>query len=236
MQQKTERFEMRLDQGTLDDMDKWRSSQSDIPSRAEAVRRLIELGLAATSKERLKLSDGDNLLTLMLCDVFKHLKIKSDIDPALVKAAIYGGHYWALRWEYSGIFHGHEDSSDTLKEVLDILGMWSFIENGYEKLSKMERDRVAKESESFDQNIRFPGFDGNNESEYLSIAHFLINNLGRFSIFGNRDLNSHWPAIESYKRMWRVFEPMRANLAGGHLNPGQIIDVLRAGIHPVYKR
>jgi len=40
MQQKTERFEMRLDQGTLDQMDKWRSSQSDLPSRAEAVRRL----------------------------------------------------------------------------------------------------------------------------------------------------------------------------------------------------
>lgn len=236
MQQKTERFEMRLDQETLDDMDKWRSSQSDIPSRAEAVRRLIELGLAATSKERLKLSDGDNLLTLMLCDVFKHLKIKSDIDPAFVEAAIHGGHYWALRWEYSGIFHGHEDNSDTLKEVLDILGMWSFIENGYEKLSEMERGRVAKECERFYQNMRFPGFDGNNESEYLSIAHFLINNLGRFSIFGDRDLNSHWPAIESYKRMWRVFEPMRSNLAGGHLNAGQIIDVLRASKHPEYKR
>jgi hypothetical protein len=34
---KTERFELRLDPGILEDVDAWRSRQADIPSRAEAM-------------------------------------------------------------------------------------------------------------------------------------------------------------------------------------------------------
>ena len=43
---KTERFELRLDPGILEDVDAWRGRQADVPSRAEAVRRLIDAGLA----------------------------------------------------------------------------------------------------------------------------------------------------------------------------------------------
>lgn len=232
MQQKTERFEMRLDQGTLDEMDRWRSRQSDLPSRAEAVRRLIDRGLSATSKDRLNLSDGEKFIILMLCEVFKHQKIKSDIDPKFVESAIYGGHHWGLRWKYPGIFHGHEDSGDTLKEVVDVLAMWETVERGYKKLSKKDSDYVAKETEQTGEYVSFSGFDGNNESEHLSIAHFLIENLGRFSHFSGRELNSHWPSLESYRRMLRVFEPMRSNLIGGDLNTMQIIGILKAKRYP----
>jgi len=231
MQQKTERFEMRLDQGTLDQMDKWRSSQSDLPSRAEAVRRLIELGLSSTSKERLKMSDGEKLLTIMLCDIFKHQKIKSDIDPKFVESTIYSGHYWALKQKYSGIFHGHEDISDTRKEVLDVLEMWSCIERGYKNLSKTDKLRVAKDAAYYGQDVSFPGFDGNNESEHRSIALFIIKNLEGYPIFSGRDLNSHSPLIATYKSMLRVFQPLLPNLIGGDLNAGQIINILNAGQH-----
>lgn len=47
---KTERFELRLDQETLAAVDSWRKNQSDLPSRSEAVRRLIETGLGADSR------------------------------------------------------------------------------------------------------------------------------------------------------------------------------------------
>ena len=231
MQQKTERFEMRLDQGTLDEMDRWRSRQSDLPSRAEAVRRLIDGGLSATSKDRLSLSDGEKFIILMLCDIFKNQKIKSDIDPTFVESAIYGGHYWALRWKYSGIFHGHEDNSDTHKEVLDILDMWSCIERGYRNLSKTDKLRVAKDATHYGQDVSFPGFDGNNESEHRSIALFIIKNLEGYPIFRGRDLNSHWPSIATYKRMLPVFQLLLSNLMGGDLNASQIIEILNTGQH-----
>lgn len=232
----TERFEMRLDQGALNKVDTWRARQDDLPSRAEAMRRLVEAGLSTTSQSQLKFSDGEKLIMRMLCEVYKHLKIKGEIDPAFVEAAIHGGHHWGLKWEYSGIFHGHEDNERVVSEVVEVLDMWSFIESGYGKLSKEDKDRVEKEANPFGTHVVFRGFDGNNESEHLGVARFLIEDLKRFSGFKDRDLNSHMPVIEGYRQMLRVFEPIRRNLTGGGLNASQITDILKARIHPEHQK
>jgi hypothetical protein len=42
---KRKRFEMRADEAFLKAVDDWRRKQPDLPPRAEAVRRLVELGL-----------------------------------------------------------------------------------------------------------------------------------------------------------------------------------------------
>jgi uncharacterized protein len=229
---KTERFEMRLDQETLDRVDEWRGQQRDLPSRAEAIRRLIEGGLSPEPEAKLRLSDGEKLILLMLGEVYKHLKIKGEIDPRFVAEAIYGGHYWGLKWRYSGIFHAHEDSEHVLSEVVDVLDMWSFLERGYDKLSAKEKAQVEKEAAPFGKNVRFPGFDGNNETEHLGIARFLIDELERFSSFKGRDLNSHMPSIETYRRMLRVFEPARRTLVGRELGAADVIELLNEMTHP----
>lgn len=236
VQAKTERFEMRLDQAALEKVDAWRARQDDVPSRAEAVRRLMDAGLSRTSESQLKFSDGNKLTLLMLCEVYKHLKIRGEIDPGFVEAVIHGGHYWGLGWKYPGIFHGHEDNKRIVTEVVDVLDMWSSIESGYSRLSKKDRDRVEREADPFGMHVVFPGFDGNNESEYLGVARFLIKDLERFSSFDGRDLNSHATSIESYSRMLTVFEPMRRTLVGTHLNASQIIDVLKARTHPELRK
>lgn len=235
MEAKTARFEMRLDQRMLDRVDVWRADQRDYPSRAEAVRQLIDVGLSASSSSQLKFSDAEKLNTLMLCDIFKHLEIESDIDPEFVEAAVHGGHFWGLVWKYPGIYHGHKDNEQVVTEVADVLAMWYFIESGYEKLSKKDKERVKTEAEPFGEHVTFLGFDGNNESEYMGIAHFLICKLDRFSNFEGRDLNSHIPSIETYRRMFGVFEPMQRNLMGGELSASQIIDILKAMIHPQHR-
>jgi hypothetical protein len=45
MDEKTERFEMRVPASFLKMVDDWRRKQEDLPPRAEAIRRLVELGL-----------------------------------------------------------------------------------------------------------------------------------------------------------------------------------------------
>ena len=45
MEEKTERFEMRIPASFLKTIDDWRRKQEDLPSRASAIRRLVELGL-----------------------------------------------------------------------------------------------------------------------------------------------------------------------------------------------
>lgn len=58
MNTKSERFEMRSDQGTLARIDRWRSSCPDKPSRAEALRRLIDTALIEVSTgKNLRFSD-----------------------------------------------------------------------------------------------------------------------------------------------------------------------------------
>ncbi len=113
--------------------------------------------------------------------------------------------------------------------------MWSFIEEGYKKLSPEDKARVASEAESFGKHVQFTGFDGNNETEYYGIARFLIDDLERFSIFKGRDLNSHMPSIDRYRRMNAIFEPMRALLTHGGLGTAQIIELLKTKVHPDHR-
>jgi Uncharacterized conserved protein len=235
MQMKTERFEMRLDREILEQVDKWRANQDDFPSRAEAVRRLVDAGLAVSGKGAVRISDGEKLILAMLRDLYKHHKVDGEIDPEFVGETIWGGHYWGLEWKYTGLFHGHVDNPRVVSEVVDVLDMWSFIESGYAKLSKKDKARVEAEAEPFGKHVVFRGFDGNNESEHLSIARFLINDLDRFTSFKGRDLNSHMPMIDAYRRMLVIFEPVRRTLIGGELSASQIIELLKAQIHPSHR-
>lgn len=229
----TERFEMRLDSSVLDKLDAWRAKQSDLPTRSEAMRRLVEVGLSARDIDRqINLSDGEKLVTIMLCELFKQLKLKSDIDPSFLEEAIYGGHYWALGWKYEGLFHRHRDSEAVVSEVVDVLDMWSFLEQGFRELSKKDKERVAKEAEPFGKHVSFTGFDGNGESEYIGVTRVLINQLDRFTEFKGRELNSHMPTLDVHRRMLSVFEPIRVDLIGRGLNAGEIIQILRAKLHP----
>ena len=226
-----ERFEMRIDSELLDRLDVWRASEDDAPSRAEAVRRLIEAGLAHDNKGRVpQLSDGEKLIAVMLADVLKGLKVESGVDVGLVEKVIYGGHYWALGWEMPGLFHGHVDKQNRVRFVVDVLDMWEFLEEAFERLTDADKARLAKDCEPFGKQVDFPGFDGNNEAEHLSIARFLINDLERFSRFrqGHRDLNSHHPTLESYGRMVRAFEPIRRNLVGRRMSVEELTTVLNA--------
>jgi metal-responsive CopG/Arc/MetJ family transcriptional regulator len=52
MTQKDQRLFMRVDQDFLKKIDDWRREQSDLPSRSEAIRRLIEAALQSASKKR----------------------------------------------------------------------------------------------------------------------------------------------------------------------------------------
>lgn len=52
------RFEMRATAGWLETVDQWRAKQPGIPPRAEAIRRLVQIGLE-TENGRQKNSAAD---------------------------------------------------------------------------------------------------------------------------------------------------------------------------------
>lgn len=227
MATRTERFEMRVDEEMLERLDEWRGKQDDVPSRAEAMRRLVDLGLGKTSSA-VSFSDGEKLLMLMMRDLYKGMKLKGgETNFDFVADVIYGGHYWAPTWEMTGLFHSHIDKPEEVTLVVDTLDMWSFMEGAYAKLSAEDKKLLASSVPHRGEHVQFAGFDGNNESTYLGIAQFLIHKMDRFTEFKGRELNSHAPSVGRYRRMLAVFLPMRAALSGVELNAQQLIKILK---------
>ncbi|WP_430504849.1 YfbU family protein [Ralstonia pseudosolanacearum] len=230
MPPKSERFELRLDEEQLARIDEWAREQGDDGlSRAAAIRELIDIGLSAGSKGSVRFSDGEKMLMLMMRDVFKALKIKDpDSDPDFLAEVIYGGHYWAPKWDMQGVFHDHVDNPRDVRHVGDVLDMWSFIEEAYEKFSAEQKAAIAEQVGPWGKHVEFTGFDGNNESSQMGIARFLVDKMDRFSRFKGRDLNSHHPTYNRYSRMVELFEPMRATLIGHGLSADQVATLLKA--------
>jgi uncharacterized protein len=229
MPPKSERFELRLDPTLQDRLDQWCEEQGGV-SRAEGARELMLRGLDRTHRHDVEFSDGERLIVAMLADMQKP-KADREINHDEVMSAIYGGHLWALRWEMSGLFHGHVDAPGAVSLVVDALDTWSFIEEAYETFTVAERKKLAADVGPWGIDPKFRGFDGNYESEYLGIASHLVNKLERFPRFKGRELNSHMPVVGRYARMARLFQPMRAALGGRHpirLTWGEVATLLKA--------
>lgn len=177
----------------------------------------------------MKLTNPEKLILIMLSEIYEKLGVdgSSEIDPKFIKNAIYTDNTWGIDWEYSGLLTGSSDAEPAeVGEVVNYLDMWDFIESSYEELDAQQQKDVAEKVEA---RVKFRGFDGNNESEYMSIAKFLIVDLGRFQKFkGRENLNSHSPTIGIYRRMYLAFEPIRRTLTSGLMDVDQLVLVLKA--------
>lgn len=181
----------------------------------------------------MELSNGEKLILVMLSEIYEHLKIKGEIDPKFVRETIFREQTWSLTWKYPGIIGSGESKTPlVVKEVLDILEMWEMLEISYKRLKPADRARVEAEAKPFGRDVHFRGFDGNNETEYMGAADFLVNDLERFSTFKGRDLNSHAPSLDTYRRMLAVFQPLRNSHDFDTLNVEQIISILKEQTHP----
>ena len=177
----------------------------------------------------MRLTNSEKLILTMLAEIHEKLEIRDGIDTKLLTSAIYSDNTWALSWEMPGIVADSLDPTPPIvNEVTNILGMWSFLEQAYANFDQPAKDKIKTEADPFGSHVKFNGFDGNDESEYLSIAQFLVKDMGRFSLFQGRDLNSHCTSIDSHSRMFQVFKPIRSTLDHHGLSPEQVIEILQA--------
>ena len=164
----------------------------------------------------------------MMGELYKSTKVKDpEIRSDFISEVIYGGHYWAPKWDMQGVFHDHVDDPDDVKHVVDVLDMWMFMEEAYAKLTPADKEKITAEVGPWQTDVQFAGFDGNNESSQMSIAQFLVEKMGRFSRYKGRDFNSHSPTAGRYRRMCQLFDPMRRTLVGRELSADQLITLLK---------
>lgn len=181
----------------------------------------------------MKLTSAEKLILLMLTDIYKKLSIKdAEIDPDFILSAISTGNTWALSWRYDGLSERNDTLDRIANETSDILDMWSFIERSWKELPSDQKKLVQTSANPFGTDVRFRGFDGNNETAHMSAARFFVENLDQFAEFKGRDFNSHSPSIDAYRRMFAVFEAIRRILGSRLFNADEITQLLLAQRYP----
>ena len=226
MAPKNERLEIRIDPELSESIDDWIVRQQSPVSKSQAVRRLITDGLnnGDDAKRPVEISDGERIIIQMLFDSEKDPS-RREIERKPLMEAIYGGHFWALEWEMGGLLHRHRDDPKLVKYVVDVMDMWSFIEEAWDDYSETEKDEVRRADSVYFKDPVFMGFDGNNESSQIRIARHLVDEMGRFQRFKGRDLNSHSHTGVRYSAMLSKFLQARPKLVGRRLSLSEIVEI-----------
>ena len=147
------------------------------------------------------------------------------------REALENGYEMLYGWDMEYIVDGDDVmSSDECKEVWDTLEMFDAIDRATQNSSDPE---IA--DSAFTQ---FMGYDGNNETKFMSFARFTMERMGRFDYLRmpkDKYWNSHMPVLETYRRMlaeWRTVDRhSRMNLGADDLKR-----ILSAAVHPQHQR
>ncbi len=174
---------------------------------------------------KLNFTPEQRFMIAMLCDLYK-APDKREMNPSFILSAIVGGHDWALEWEYGGLLPEETDTDARVKFVTDVLEMWEFIELTWNRLSNDDKQKVHDAVPYLGDGPEFPGFDGNNEVDYMAIAQILIEQMNRFQSFKGRGLNSHAHTLDRYGQMLKKWPDIRAGLHVDLMTPDQLIELL----------
>lgn len=184
----------------------------------------------------MKFTKEQKLILTLLTDIHKALNIKDSIDPDFVQKMVIEDEGWALEWKHSGIFESgdaaEDDTPSEVRFVGDVLDMWARLEYEYNALSADGKHELEQLADVFGKNVRFPGFDGNHESDLMGKADILINDLERWSTFAGRDLNSHMHCADGYERMLEVYDALPDDKYDRTLTVQELADILNERTHP----
>lgn len=165
----------------------------------------------------MKLTDGERLIAVMLAEVMEVVGANKELDPSLLKTLLCNHDDWAIVEQYQGIFAAEGPTDDEVKETRNILWMWDIIEHSIGQLSGAEAQQAA----GWHWN-KFGGFDGNHDAHY-GIAQTFIDDLGTFSNFKGRALNSHSQmSLPRYQTMYPKFDAMLSQNRGQPLSFAQL--------------
>lgn len=140
---------------------------------------------------------------LMLSNQYKILEAlypKEAKDYARRREAIERGYELNYDWDLDYIYDGNDVmTKEECQEVFKVLGLFSALKHSYEKL--------ADKSGIDERDIKFPGFDGNNETKQMAYARYLVEKEQRYGDLKIGDAyNSHFPSLGRYRAMVEVWE------------------------------
>lgn len=176
----------------------------------------------------MKLTQAERLIVTMLTDLAKPAD-KRELDFEFIGKAVRSGQEWAIDGEYPILAgEGEGNGSENATFVGDVLSMWQGLEHSASNFSDIDWETYESFMGRRGRSVKFPGFDGNNEYDLLGAARFLVEELGRFSTFKGRELNSHMPSADRYRRMLEKYSAVRDKGEYGKLGPEDLAQVVSA--------
>lgn len=169
-----------------------------------------------------KLTQKDRAMFLYLLKILKNQGDQEYDYDNLIKALQYG-----FELHYSDVFEclfDEELSAEGCSEVLDILEMYRGIIYSFINLK-----REGKLDSLTEDDVKFPGFDGNNEGKQMSYADFFIKDLGRYSEIDELShgyYNSHSRTLPKYRAMLVKWEEYKSLPNRYMMNELQIKELL----------
>lgn len=171
----------------------------------------------------LELTDPERLILANQYDILS--KLHDDPGYAKVSKELKAGHEWLYSQHIKSLLSPKLPQSEA-EYVLCILGIFCDLEKSYNKLE----DKSGIE----EYLIRFSGFDANNESEFLSFAQALREDVRFTSILDKATINSYVSTTEMYKRIiecWR-----RLGEPSYPYNKETILSIVDSRKHPDAKK
>ncbi|KMV71908.1 hypothetical protein WB66_05240 [bacteria symbiont BFo1 of Frankliniella occidentalis] len=168
----------------------------------------------------------EKIALLMLCDLHEKNKINGDIDPNIIRSAIVTGNTWAIQNQYSALFPEEVDI-DVKNIVSSTLNMYRYISMSLKALPVEDADELIGKHHVVvhERSVQFPGYDGNNEGEYISVAA-MFKTLNLFSEQLEIDKNSHQESCEDYENALNELDAIRAEGGDVHKMTKEQIDKL----------
>ncbi|RWP02387.1 MAG: YfbU family protein [Mesorhizobium sp.] len=177
--------------------------------------------------EKPKLSRLDRLFLSNQMRILEALYPEEADGIATRREAIERGYEMLYQWDMDDIYDGDDImTAEESTEVWDTLDMFDSINRFLEASNNEEL-----KNNSF---AKFRGYDGNNETKFMTFTAYTIERLKRFEYVPTPRKgywNSHMPVRETYQRMleeWRKVPRERRF----ELTEAEVKSILAAAIHP----
>lgn len=169
---------------------------------------------------QLKLSLKDRVILANQYRILEMLDKESAEQYARNREIVESGYQRAYAWLVEQ-FSPDGLSDEECGEVYDILDMHRRLGFEYVKLSDKNGIDASE--------LRFIGFDGNNESSYLAFHQFLAQQKKWVEVPPE---NSHSPTLDMYRRMLEVFRTVQKKRSW---DKAEIQKIVAARVHPDHR-
>lgn len=145
---------------------------------------------------KIELTDKDRLFLANQHEILAHLDTDNSEYHLKLAEQLKNGHKWLYEQSFDSFDENLSDENANL--VLDILQVYEMIQDAYDSL---EDKTGIDESE-----VKFPGFDGNNETEFMGFVDSLERDNRFTDVIKKGHRNSHSQKVRRYESMINKWE------------------------------